>query len=97
MTRRKGELSRSGMDHGWPHQVMVPEIGGYLWLTRWPSVCPRHHTVVVEGVSHHVYCFADPADAESFLKALNPFGAERFVPKRQGPPGWPQIKPEGAP
>jgi hypothetical protein len=95
MVRRKGELSSSAIDRGWPHQVMLPELRGEMWTGRWPSICPRHHTVVWDGRWQRIYCFADPGDAESFLRMFEQFGAVRFDPKRRrGRGGWAQIKPE---
>jgi hypothetical protein len=95
MVRRKGELSSTAIDRGWPHQIMVPDLGPQMWLSRWPSVCERHHTVFVNGRTHHVYCFADPADAESFFRVFEVFGAEWFDPKRRrGTGGWHLVKPK---
>jgi hypothetical protein len=86
--RRKGELSRDGIDRGWPHQVALPasacEGGGYKVIhdfCRDLSLCPRGHSVVHGGEWYHVYCFAKPEDAEKFLQR---FGGEKFNPKHQG-------------
>ena len=94
MSRRKGELSPAAMDREWPHQVIVPSLGANLWTSRWPSICPRSHSVFIRGAEHRIYCFSDPRDAESFLAVFRDYGAERFdVRRRQSGPNWAQIKP----
>jgi hypothetical protein len=91
MVRRKGELSPSAMDRDWPHQVIMPAVRSQMWLGRWPSMCPRHHSVIVNDCWHTIYCFSDPAEAEDFRKT---FQAERFDPKRRrGTGGWASVKP----
>ena len=48
MVRRKGELTRAGIDRGWPHQVALPasEVAGRNYpvlheFCRGLSLCPR--------------------------------------------------------
>lgn len=92
--RRKGELSPGAVDRGWPHQVIVPDLGHQLWLGRWPSLCERRHTVCVNDRWHQIYCFADEADAVSFREQFRAFGAERFDPRRRGRGArWATVKP----
>jgi hypothetical protein len=88
MTRRKGELSPAGIDRGWPHQVALPasasKDGGYKTIHDFCknlSVCPRGHSVQYDGEWFHVYCFAEPNDAETFMQR---FGGEKFDPKQRG-------------
>lgn len=86
--RRKGELSPSAIDRGWPHQIALPatvcEGGGYIRIHEFCkglSLCPRGHTVVHEDQWFNVYCFAKAADAEKFRER---FGGERFDPSKRG-------------
>lgn len=86
--RRKGELSRDGIDSGWPHQVALPasacEGGGYKVIHEFCSnlsFCPRGHHVFHGTEWFHIYCFARPEDADKFLKR---FGGERFNPQHRG-------------
>jgi hypothetical protein len=85
---RKGELSPAMVDRGWPHQVALLasacEGGGYKAIQDFSnglSICPRGHAVFHDGQWFNVYCFADPADAEKFMKR---FGGEKFDPKQRG-------------
>lgn len=94
MNRRKGELSAPQIDRGWPHQVIVPDLGERIDWGRWPSLCPRSHSVVVDGAWHRILYFADEADAMNCYAALAPFGAERFDPRRrQRGSKWATLKP----
>jgi hypothetical protein len=82
MSHRKGELSRIGINHGWPHQVAVRNIAGqelgYLRpIGPLSSLCPRTLTIGDGRYVYTVYCFADPAQAESFRETL---GAEMSDP-----------------
>ena len=78
MTRRKGEITKDGIDRDYPHQVSMPVTvlhgsGGVViqrFLTDM-SVCRRHHSYYVhepDGSSseHIVYCFKDKMEAEYF-------------------------------
>jgi len=86
--RRKGELSPAGIDRGRPHQVVLParlcEGGGYKEIhdfCRGLSLCPRGHSLCHEGEWFHVYCFSEPADAQTFRER---FGGETFDPSERG-------------
>ena len=85
--RRKGELSPAAIDRGWPHQVAVPagaSLGGYRVIhesCKDLTLCPRGHSVNHEGYWYHVYCFAQAADADAFMRR---FGGEKFDRKQRG-------------
>jgi hypothetical protein len=86
--RRKGELSPARIDREWPHQVALPantsEQDGYKTIHEFCkdlSICSRGHSVFHEDQWFNFYCFADPGDAEKFMKR---FGGERFDPKQRG-------------
>ena len=86
--RRKGELSPSEIDRKWPHQVVLParacEGGGHNEIHEFCkdlSLCSRGHAVHYDNERYHVYCFADPADAERFEQR---FGGEKFNPSQKG-------------
>ena len=86
--RRKGELSPAAVDQGWPHQVALParfcERGGYQEIHDFCkdlTLCNRGHSVFHDKEWFHVYCFADPADADKFLQH---FGGEKFNPAQRG-------------
>lgn len=88
MVYRKGELSPSGVDRGWPHQVAVPATvslgNGYNIVRDFCkdlSLCRRGHTVVHEGEYWNVYCFAKLEDAGKFRER---FGGEKFDPAKRG-------------
>jgi len=88
MIYRKGELSPAAVDRDWPYQVALPESacygGGYKVIHDFCkdlSLCPRGHAVVHDDQWFNVYCFAEQADAEKFMKR---FGGETFDPKQRG-------------
>lgn len=88
MIYRKGELSPAMIDRGWPYQAALPasacENGGYKAIHTFCeilSLCPHGHAVFHEGEWFNVYCFAEPKDAEKFMKQ---FGGETFDPKQRG-------------
>jgi hypothetical protein len=88
MIYRKGELSPSAIDRGWPHQVALPARvslnGGYREIHEFCkhlSICSRGHAIVHAGEWFNVYCFAKADDAENFMQR---FGGERFDPKQRG-------------
>jgi hypothetical protein len=88
MTRRKGELSPAGIDHGWPHQVALPadQVTGANYKTvhdfcRDLSLCSRGHSVRGGSIEYVVFCFADLAHAELFRAKFN---GEPFDPKDRG-------------
>lgn len=93
MSRRKGELSKSAIDSGWPHQVALPEHayrGPHYYTVRYfidehvLSFCPRGHTFVRDGTYFNVFCFAEAEHAECFQQK---FGGERMCPDTR--PRWP--------
>jgi hypothetical protein len=86
--RRKGELSPTGVDRGWPHQVALPadQCSGKNTAVihefcKNLSLCSRGHSVMWNDAWFNVYCFADPAHAEQFM---NRFGGETFDPRQRG-------------
>jgi hypothetical protein len=86
--RRKGELTATAIDRGWPHQVALPATecrgshGRFVDAFCFDlTVCERHHNVFHEDKWWIVYCFADPEHAEKFRVR---FGGERFDPKDRG-------------
>jgi hypothetical protein len=86
--RRKGELSASAIDNGWPHQVVVParlcERDGYNEIhefCRDLTLSSRGHALYHDGQWFHIYCFREPADA---LKFMERFGGEKFDPIERG-------------
>lgn len=87
MTRRKGELSKSAIDRGWPHQVALPAdaVHEHFYVVygfcRGLSLCSRGHTVRREEMEYVVFCFAEAADADLFRER---FDGERFHPKGRG-------------
>lgn len=86
MTRRKGELTRSGINQDWPYQVAVREIEGQgLGILRpvgpLSSLCPRDFTVGDGKHLYRVFCFADLDQAEAFRQTL---GAEMCDPRDRG-------------
>jgi hypothetical protein len=91
MVRRKGELSKAGIDRGWPHQVALPAevIRGrnYTIIDRFCrglSVCQRHQRYRLENEEFIVYCFGEERDAEFFHMH---FGGDRMTPETR--PNWP--------
>jgi hypothetical protein len=86
--RRKGELSPAQIDREWPHQVALLASacagGGYKTIHAFCeelTLCPCGHAVFHDGQWFNVYCFAEAADAEKFLRQ---FGGEKFDPKQRG-------------
>jgi hypothetical protein len=86
--RRKGELSPSEINKGWPHQVAVPEktsVGPGYKIThdfcKELSLCPRGHSFKRDREWWSVFCFAEKADAEKFKER---FGGEWFEARKQG-------------
>ena len=92
-TRRKGELSSSAIDSGWPHQVALPEpayvgrnfpiVHGFI-ATEGLSLCRLGHGFYRERVHHHVFCFAEADHAQRFHAR---FGGEMMTPDTR--PRWP--------
>ena len=86
MVHRKGELTKAGIDRGWPHQVALPAEGlvGTKTITiidrfcKGLSICPRHHTYWQHDKEFIVYCFAEKLDADYFRTY---FGGEPMTPE----------------
>ena len=81
--RRKGELSSAAIDHGWPHQVVLParmcERGGYNEIHQFCrdlTLGSRGHALYHDG-----HCFKEVADAQKFMER---FGGEKFDPAERG-------------
>jgi hypothetical protein len=86
--RRKGELSPAAIDRSWPHQIALParfcEKGGYKEIHDFCkdlTLCTRGHAVYDNSEWFHVYCFANPEDADKFNKD---FGGVKFDPAQSG-------------
>ena len=83
MSRRKGELTRAGIDRQWPHQVALKAPLGDLYpemiaFCRERSAAPRHPGFWRDDADWVCFAFGTPADAENF-QAL--FGGELMEPK----------------
>ena len=88
MSRRKGELTPAGVDHGWPHQVAIlaslctgKQGDVHAEFCKGLSLCVRGHSVVWEDDWYNVKCFALREDAEAFMAR---FGGEWFDPREKG-------------
>lgn len=73
MSRRKGELSKSMIDRGWPYQVALEarlSMGDRYYTVHFfckdLSLCPRGHGFYRDGKDFNVYCFAEREHAERF-------------------------------
>jgi hypothetical protein len=97
MTRHRGELSKSAIDAGWPHQVALPEYAyvghryrtvHYFIVSEGLSLCRLGHTFMREDIWFNVFCFAERAHAERFQAK---FGGEWIDPKTR--PRWPGKSP----
>jgi hypothetical protein len=95
--RRKGEMSKSAIDSGWPHQVTLHEsqVQGRNYVTvhyfidaEGLSHCPRGHTFLRDNAYYHVFCFAEKEHADRFHAR---FGGEIIDPKDR--PRWPNKPP----
>ncbi len=91
MVYRKGELSKSLIDRGWPHQVallsrlcMGENFMTHRFFCRDLSLCDRGHGFVRDGHDFSVFCFAEREHAEMFQQR---FGGELMCPKTR--PKWP--------
>src|SRR5882672_9813969 len=76
MARRKGALSGSAIDRGWPTRSRyADDCRGTQYRTahafcRDLSLCPRGHSVFHGDEWWEVFCFADEAHAEAFRLRL---------------------------
>ena len=93
--RRKGELTTSGIDSGWPYQAGLPntrvsaEFNDIRAFCAGLSLAPRGHTLARPQVGYiDVFCFADAEHAQRFIER---FGAEPIDPKTR--PRWPNKPP----
>jgi hypothetical protein len=75
--RRKGELSAAAIDHGWPHQVVLParlcEGNGYNEIhefCRDLTLCSRGHALYHDGQWFHVDCLRSQRMRKSSWKDL---------------------------
>lgn len=72
MSRRKGELSKAGVDRDWPWQVPVKAdtvSARHAEITAAADAlgaCKRNGSIVIHGAWHVVFCFADEPSALSF-------------------------------
>jgi hypothetical protein len=91
--RRRGELSKSSIDTGWPHQVALPNTQAAAQspairaFVDGLSLCNRGHTFVRDSQYMNVFCFADREHAQRFASE---FGGEIIDPKDR--PRWPNRK-----
>lgn len=88
--RRKGELSPSAIDRGWPYQVAVRDDDGQ-YLGHIPStgpmssLCGRGHSVTDGRHRYRVFCFSDRAQAEQFRDLI---GGADFDPRDRSGGMW---------
>jgi hypothetical protein len=85
---RKGELSKAGVDRGWPHQVALPSsqvVADFKTIMAFAaqlSICPRGHWFRRDGRDYVVKCFATREDADKFAAR---FGGEYMTPETRPP------------
>ena len=91
MVYRKGELSKTAIDRGWPHQVALEErycTGHNYYTLRFfcegMSLCSRGQCFARDGSYFNVFCFAEREHAEKFAAKFN---GELMCPKTR--PKWP--------
>ena len=84
MVYRKGEMTKSAIDRGWPHQVALPspqvvrQFSEIMTCCRSLSACVRGHWFRRDDVDFVVKCFAEEAQAATFAAQ---FGGEYMTPK----------------
>jgi hypothetical protein len=95
MSGRRGRsaLTISAIDHGWPHQVALPEpayvgrnftiVHGFI-EAEGLSLARLGHGFFRDGVHYHVFCFAEREHAARFHAK---FGGEMMSPETR--PRWP--------
>jgi hypothetical protein len=88
MVYRKGELSKAGIDSGWPYQVALradlctyKHHDAHQEFNHGRSKCARGHSVLFEDVWYNVSCYSLKEDAEAFMAR---FGGEWFDPRERG-------------
>jgi len=90
MNRRKGELTPSAIDRGWPFQIILLQelSSGKLYAEQTEFCekqklmrCSRGHSIFHEDRHYNVHCFATKAGAQAFLDR---YGGEWFDPKERG-------------
>ena len=88
MSRRKGELTPSAVDRGWPYQViLLAELSfGELGVAQAAFCkkllrCDRGHSIFHEDRHYLVHCFAVRDHAEKFMAE---YGGEWFDPRDRG-------------
>jgi hypothetical protein len=91
MVYRKGELSKSAIDRGWPHQVALPADrcrgSNYSIIRHFCeglSLCARTHSFRRDNIDMCVFCFAERDHAARFQQR---FGGELMDPASR--PNWP--------
>ena len=88
MSRRKGELTRVGIDRQWPHQVALraplgdryPEM---IAFCRERAAAPRYPGFWRDDADWICFAFSEPTDAEEFRQC---FGGMLISPKDR--PRW---------
>ena len=94
MSRRKGEMSDTAIDKGWPYQVAIPnkqmaaQHPAIMAFCKGLSLCTRGHSFVHDDQYINVLCFADAEHAQRFASE---FGGEMIDPKVR--PRWPGKQP----
>jgi hypothetical protein len=81
---RRGEASLADLDRDYPHQILLraDHHRGSAYRTVQGfcvglSLAPHGHAIFKDDAWHHVFCFSDPVDAETFRAR---FGGEVFDP-----------------
>jgi len=88
MVYRKGELTKPGIDRGWPHQVALPspqvvqQFSDIMAACQRLSACDGGHWFRRDDVNFVVKCFAEEAQAAQFASE---FGGEYMTPKTRPP------------
>ncbi len=71
MTRRKGELTIQRIKRLWPYSVVVPrEVFdcSVPFEAAYPSMAPRHESVLIDGEQFVRAYFTDASEAEVFAR-----------------------------
>ena len=88
--KRKGEMSKSAIDRGWPHQVAVrildgQPVGHIRSDGPFSSLCDRGHEVADGQYCYYIYCFADREQANRFRGIV---AGEVFDPRDRSGGRW---------